>query len=74
MTKITKEMQIHEILDIDPGNAAILMAAGMHCIGCPASSMESLQDACNVHGVDADDLVDTLNDYLTEKEARKGAN
>ena len=58
-----------DMLQIDPGIAAILMASGMHCIGCPASQGESLEEAAAVHGLVADDLVSSVNEYLAKKEA-----
>lgn len=67
--QIDKSMLIHQILEIDPGNAAILMASGMHCVGCPSSAMESLEEACMVHGMDCNEVVNTINDYLAKKEA-----
>lgn len=67
MAQVTKDMIIADILAIDPGNAAILMAAGMHCIGCPASQGESLEEAAMVHGLDADELVAQINEYLAKK-------
>ncbi len=67
--QVTKDMLIYEILEIDPGNAAILMASGMHCVGCPSSAMESLEDACMVHGMDVDDVIYSINEYLERKEA-----
>ena len=66
--QITKETLIGEMLQIDIGIAPILMAAGMHCIGCPASQAESLEEAAYVHGMDVDDLLDTINEYLAAKE------
>ena len=66
---VTKDMIIADILAIDPGNAAILMAAGMHCIGCPASQGESLEEAAMVHGIDSDELVTKINEYLATKNA-----
>jgi hybrid cluster-associated redox disulfide protein len=62
--QITKDMIIGEILQIDRGLIPILMNAGMHCVGCPSSQMESLGEACMVHGIDADELASKLNDYL----------
>ena len=59
--KISKDMIIGQILEMDPNMAGILMAGGMHCIGCPSSQMESLEEACMVHGADADALVADLN-------------
>ena len=69
MAQVTKDMIIADILAIDPGNAAILMAAGMHCIGCPASQGESLEEAAMVHGIDSDELVTKINEYLATKNA-----
>ena len=48
---VTKNTLIGEMLQMDMGIAAILMAAGMHCVGCPSSAMESLEEACMVHGL-----------------------
>ena len=64
---INKSMLIHEIIEIDPGNAAILMASGMHCVGCPSAAMESLEEACMVHGMNCDEVVESINDYLSKK-------
>ena len=64
MTQINKETQIGELLMLNPDIAPILMRAGMHCLGCPASQMESLEDAAAVHGLDVDILVDQINDFL----------
>ena len=64
MAQVTKQMQIGELLQLDPQIAGILMRAGMHCIGCPSSQMESLEEAAMVHGMDADVLVAQINDYL----------
>lgn len=64
MTEVTKDMIIGQILQIDPGVAPILMEAGMHCLGCPSSQMESIEDACAVHGIDVDALIQKLNNYL----------
>ncbi|MDO4677745.1 MAG: DUF1858 domain-containing protein [Blautia sp.] len=61
---VTKEMQIGQLLQADPNIAVILMRAGMHCIGCPSSQMESLEEAAMVHGMDVDVLVQQINDFL----------
>lgn len=66
---VTKDMLIHEIIEVDPGNAAILMASGMHCVGCPSAAMESLAEACVVHGMDVDEVISSINDYLAKKES-----
>jgi hybrid cluster-associated redox disulfide protein len=69
MTKeITKDMYIGEVLQVDPRLAEILMQAGMHCLGCPSSQMESVEEAAMVHGFDADDLVRSLNEHLKSAE------
>lgn len=58
---ITKNIKIGELLEIAPEKADILLAAGMHCLGCPASRAETLEEACEVHGIDVDELVAQLN-------------
>ena len=68
MAKVTKDTLIGEAIQIDRGIVPILMGAGMHCIGCPASQAESLAEAAMVHGIDADTLVNTVNEYLATKE------
>ncbi len=62
--KITKDMTIGEILKVNPNMAGVLMAGGMHCIGCPSSQGESLEEAAFVHGIDADVLETRLNAFL----------
>ena len=64
MAQVTKQMLIGELLQLDPNIAGILMRAGMHCIGCPSSQMESLEEAAMVHGIEPDDLVNDINDFL----------
>lgn len=59
---ITKDTLIREVLEINTDLAKVLLEAGMHCIGCPASSGESLEEACAVHGIDVDELVKKLNE------------
>ena len=59
---IDKSMNIVEILRINEGIADILMASGMHCLGCAIAHGETVEDAASVHGVDVDDLVDKLNE------------
>ena len=63
-------MIISDILNLDRGTIPILLSIGMHCLGCPSSSGESLEDACAIHGIDADQIVKELNDYLASKEAK----
>ena len=59
--EITKNMRIGELLQIAPEKADILLEAGMHCLGCPASQAETLEEACNVHGIDVEEIVEKLN-------------
>ena len=66
---ITKDITIGELLKQAPDVAPVLMSAGMHCIGCPSAQGESLEEAAFVHGIDADALVDTINEYLEKKAA-----
>ena len=68
MAQISKDMIIGDIVQIDSSLAAVLMGAGMHCIGCPSAQGESLEEAAMVHQMDADKLVDILNEYLATKE------
>ena len=60
--QITKDTIIGDILDNAPQTAPLFLNIGMHCLGCPASRGESVEQACAVHGVDADELVKKLND------------
>lgn len=66
--KVTKQSIIGDILDYDRETAQFFFAIGMHCLGCPASRGESVEDACAVHGTDADALVAAINKFLAEKE------
>lgn len=56
-----KDTKIGEILEKAPEKAEILLAAGMHCLGCPASQEETLEEACQMHGIDVEELVKNLN-------------
>ena len=58
---IEKTITIGELLEKYPDKVDILLESGMHCIGCPASQMETLEEACEVHGIDAEELVAKLN-------------
>ena len=64
MAKVNKDMLIGEILQLDPNMAGVLMASGMHCVGCPSSQAESLEEAAMVHGLPVDLVVARLNAYL----------
>lgn len=59
--KIEKTMTIGELLEVAPEKAEILLNAGMHCLGCPASQGETIEEACMVHGIDIDELINLLN-------------
>ena len=61
-----KNIKIGELLEKNPEKAEILMMAGMHCLGCPASLGETLEEACMVHGIDVDELLAELNKKQTE--------
>ncbi len=62
--KITEDMIIGDILDMDEKTAPYFLEMGMHCLGCPASRGETLAEACAVHEVDASSLVDKLNAHF----------
>ncbi len=64
--EITKDTVIGDILDIAPDTAPIFLEIGMHCLGCPASRGESIEEACMVHGVDPDELVKKLNAAIAQ--------
>ena len=64
---VTKDSKIGEILMQDRGIAVILMQSGMHCVGCPSSASETLEEASMVHGMDAAKLVNDINEYLAKK-------
>ena len=68
METFTKNTTIGELLSVYPECAPILMEIGMHCLGCPSAQMETLGEAAMVHGIDADTLVNTVNEYLATKE------
>ena len=65
--KITKDMLIGDVLDIDRGCAEFFFEIGMHCLGCPAARGESIEQACSVHGTDCNALVEKLNKYFENK-------
>lgn len=58
---IEKTTKIGDLLEQFPDKADILLEAGMHCLGCPASQAETLEEACAVHGIDVNELVEKLN-------------
>ena len=65
--EITKQTKMGEMIEYDRGIAVVLMESGMHCVGCPASIGESLEEACMVHGLDADEVLAKVNEYLASK-------
>ena len=64
---ITKQSIIGDVLDYAPDTARFFFEIGMHCLGCPSARGESIEDACMVHGTDADELIKKINDYLASK-------
>ena len=66
MAKVSKDMLIGQLLQIDANIAPILMRAGMHCLGCPSSQMETIEEAAMVDGIDPDALVKEINDFLAK--------
>ena len=68
MAQVTKDTMIGELLEIDMNVAPILLNIGMHCLGCPSSQMETIEEAAMVHGIDADGLVTQINDFLSASE------
>ena len=68
MAQISKDTKIGELLNIFPESAPILMEIGMHCLGCPASQMETLEEAAMVHGIDSTLLVEKINAAMNAAE------
>lgn len=68
MAQITKDTIIMDCLRLDPETAPFFLEIGMHCLGCPSASGESIEQAAAVHGVDADELVERINEFLASKE------
>ncbi len=65
--KATKDMTIQSVIELDRGTAEVLMNAGMHCLGCAMAHGETIEQACAVHGIDAEVLMQQINDYLAAK-------
>ena len=59
--KFNKDTRIGELLEQAPEKAEVLLDMGMHCLGCPASQMETLEEACDVHGIDVEEVLEKLN-------------
>ncbi|MCR5785491.1 MAG: DUF1858 domain-containing protein [Eubacterium sp.] len=68
MVMVTKSTLIGELLQIDADVAPILLEIGMHCLGCPSSQMESIEEAAYVHGIDPDLLVEKINAFISENQ------
>mgnify|MGYP000824428469 FL=1 len=71
--EITKATTMGEMLQYDMGIAYVLMEAGMHCVGCPSSIGESLEEACMVHGLNADEVMANIQEYLNAKKESETA-
>lgn len=67
MAQITKDSIIGDVLDMNTDTAPFFLEMGMHCLGCPSARGESIAQACEVHGVDADELVVKINAFLADK-------
>ncbi len=67
MAEINKDMTIAQVLQIDQETASIFMQYGMHCLGCPAASGETIEQASMAHAIDVDELVAALNKFLADK-------
>ena len=65
--KVTKQTIIGDVLDFNPDTARFFFEIGMHCLGCPASRGESIEQACAVHGTNADELINKINAFLESK-------
>ncbi len=65
--EVTKQTVIGDLLDYDADVAQFFFAIGMHCLGCPVSRGETIEEACAVHGTNADELVKTINDFFASK-------
>ena len=70
MAQVTKEMTIGELLNMNPNVAPILMEIGMHCLGCPSSQMETIEEAAYVHGIEPDLLVARVNAFVESRQAQ----
>jgi len=68
MKKVTKDMIISDVLELDRGTVPIFFKNGLHCLGCAMASGESLEEACAVHGIDCDSLIAELNTYFEVKD------
>lgn len=67
MAAITNKTTIGEVLAMDMGTAKFFLEMGMHCLGCPSSQGETIEEACMVHGLESQELIDKLNAFLADK-------
>ncbi len=67
MAQITKDTIIGDILDIAPETAPVFLSIGMHCLGCPSSRGETVEEACMVHGVEVDSLLEQINGLIAKE-------
>ena len=73
MIEITKDTIIGDILDVAPQTAPIFLSIGMHCLGCPSSRGETVEEACMVHGLNADEVMANIQEYLNAKKESEQA-
>ncbi len=71
MTKITKDMIIADVLNMHHGTVPIFMQNGLHCLGCVMASGETIEEACSVHNMNCDALIDELNQFFSESEKKE---
>lgn len=67
MATITKDMTVMEVLKLDQESASVFMSFGLHCLGCPGATSETLEGASKIHGIKSDDLVAALNNFFESK-------
>ena len=70
--QVTKSTMIGELLQINENIAPLLLNIGMHCLGCPSSQMETIEEAAMVHGIQPDALVTQINDFLAKMQKETG--
>jgi len=70
MAEFTKDTVISDVLEVAPDAAPAFLSIGMHCLGCAMASGETIEQACEVHGVDPDAFLASLNDFVSKKAAK----
>lgn len=68
---ISKDMYISDVLNLNQGTVPIFLQNGLHCLGCAMASGESIEEACAVHGLDCDSLIDELNEFFSLQDLPK---